>query len=68
MDTQTIRMNALNAAWGLDTTAMEDRLAGQLQAQSGINNSMGSLLGGVTSAYGLGTNWGRNPFSWTMGR
>ena len=64
-DTQTIRMNALKQAWGMQTEAAQERVGAQLASNSGTYGAMGSLLTTGMNAYGMGTGWGKHAFKWS---
>lgn len=59
LDAQTIRSNAMKAAWGLRTQAAADEFSGSAAAQMGKLNATGSLLSGAASIYkyGSGQDW-----------
>ena len=59
LDAQTIRSNAMKQAWGLQTQAVGDELAGSYARQGAMYGAAGSLLSGSVNAYGVGTNWGK---------
>ena len=64
-DTQTIRMNALKQAWGMQTEAVQEGAGAQLAGQVGTNQAMGSLLTTGMNAYGMGTGYGKHDFRWS---
>lgn len=50
-DEQTIRRNAWRDAWGIRTQAGNQRTEGRYARRAGINNAIGTGLGGLGTAY-----------------
>jgi hypothetical protein len=50
-DEATIRRNAFNEAWGIRTQASNQRTEGRYARRAGINQAIGTSLGGMGQAY-----------------
>lgn len=56
-DEATIRKNAWREAWGIRTQAGNQRAEGRYARRAGVNNAIGTSLGGIGSAYAY---WDQN--------
>lgn len=53
----------LNAAWGLQVQGQQEGVQAEMEQNTSVGQAAGTLLTGASTAYGIGTNYGRNAFA-----